>query len=193
LENKTITDMKRSIASWGIVFAAMLLVAGCTKTGKNGDPTDDGNNPDDSPAGRIQGSFMGQGVYTPQGVVVGAQKSCALPAGWESYQKKGTASILVEKITDSTVTMTLKTGPFPKYVFGNVRVRNAGDAVSWGTGSYSVNSQQLILSTGTSKSAYATTQACLVGLPYVYGWDLVGTGTYTYQTIDHVDFEGAKQ
>jgi len=184
--------MKKSIASWGIVFTAMLLFAGCTKTSKPGSPSDPDNPADTSPAGMMAGLFTGQGQYMPQGINLGSYKGCSAPAGWQDNLKKGNASVQVTKVDDNTIKISLKTGPFPGYVFDKVAVQKSGNTVSFASGAYDVDSKLLVMSSRTSKTSYLTTSACLVGLPYVAGWDALGTGSYNFQTIDHVDFQGTK-
>jgi len=158
------------------------------------DGTPGSNTPaDNSAAAKIAGTFEGSGKYMPQGINLGLVKGCTLPSGWESNFKTGNSTIDITKASDSTIMLTLTSGPFPKFSYGPMKVAATDNSVTFPSGSYIISSKKLNFSAYTEYSLYITSNVCLIGLPYLYGFDLLGSGSYSFQTIDHVDFSGTKQ
>lgn len=186
--------MKKRSYSCLLVLISLVIVVGCSKSS---DPTDEIIDPvipqtiQTTLAGKILGFFSGNGKRMPQGVSLGTYTGCVTPTGWEKNLLTGPANATVTRLTDTTVSITLADGPFINNTFTNVRITENGSIISFSVGSYNENSKLLSISANTG--TYITTATCLSGLPYYSGWSALNNGTYTYQTIGHIDFTGTKQ
>lgn len=180
--------MKRSLSSLFIAFVSLCCIcANCRKE----DVVGDTNSQDKSPAGKIAGVFSGTGKKMPNGIFLGNYQGCVTPAGWDNNFITGNATARITKVDDNTINLTLTGGPFTNNTYSNIPVTESGGSIVWGSSYYDENSKLLNIS--YFNGSYISSNACLQGLPYYYGWSALSNGTYGYQTIGHLDFTGKKQ
>jgi hypothetical protein len=143
-----------------------------------------------SDADLMQGIYSGNGQYLPGQINLGVQSTCTtIP--YQSYLQIGAATLSVSKIDDDTVSFQYSSGSFPSIFYPKVVISKNGNIISFYGGTYNTTTKYFSFSGATPNTFYTTTSACLIQLPYVYGYNPLGTG-YTYQTIDHLEFSGTK-
>jgi hypothetical protein len=191
--------MKKNFYFLLFMVISLASLHSCSKSNDPTDKTTDDKTIDQVPpkvvqtalADKISGLFSGSGKRMPQGVLLGTYTGCVAPTGWEKNLLSGSSNATITKVSDNMVSITLAGGPFTNNTFTNVTITENASIISFGFGTYNENSKFLSISAMTG--SYISTGACLSGLPYYSGSSLLNNGSYTYQTIGHVDFTGTKQ
>ncbi|MEI2759098.1 MAG: hypothetical protein V9G42_06640 [Bacteroidia bacterium] len=143
-----------------------------------------------SNADLMQGNYSGNGQYLPGQINLGTNSACTT-FPYSSYLQIGATTLNINKIADDTITLQYSSSAFPSIFYTNTPITKNGNVISFYGGTYNVSTKYFSFSGGTPNTIYMTTSACLIQLPYVYGYNPLGT-LYTYQTIDHLEFSGTK-
>jgi hypothetical protein len=120
----------------------------------------------------------------------------AAPLDYQSKYQSKQSTVNITKLTDTTVTISFLTGPYPVDKYTPVTVKEVGDMISFGSlGFYDTNTQVLLVSGVAPNFGYSTLRACQAGIPFYTavivspppGTDLIG-----YFTIKRYEFSGSK-
>ncbi|MBK9415947.1 MAG: hypothetical protein IPN62_01365 [Flavobacteriales bacterium] len=158
----------------------------CKKVDLGTEPSSNATN-----SGLMAGSYTGNGEYLPGGVNLGTLGGC-VSVPYSSYVQSGSATLVVTAVSDDVATFQYMSGSFPTITYPNESLTRSGNIISFYGGSFNIATGNFSFSGRTPNSFWSTTNACLIQLPYVYGWDLLITGNYTYKTIDHLYYAGIK-
>lgn len=170
-------------------FTCILMLSSCGKDRK--DNIKQGS--EKSSAEIISGTFTGTAKVYPDQVSLGSFKGCVIPPGWEAYFVTGRGRVLITKLTDSTISLSLLGGPLPTLTYKGIKVEKQMNQILFYPGYYDITSKSLFISLSTANSIFTGSPACLKGMPYYSGWDVQLNGTYSYTTHGRADFEGVKQ
>ena len=176
-----------------IIPCTVFLQAGCHKT-ITGIPAPVNL----SVADKIAGLYSGTGKYLPGGINLGNTLVCvAPPADYQSKYQSAPATVNITKLTDSSVTITLLTGPFPKDTYTALTVKESGNLIMFGSlGSYDNNTKALSFSGVAPNFSYSYIKACQIGLPYYYSSGVIlypNPDQIAHYTIKRYEFGGTKQ
>lgn len=114
-----------------ITIVFLLFLLSCKKN--SADPKNNnggGNNL--SIAEKIAGSYTGIGKYLPGNINLGNTIVCIAPTlDYNSLYLDGAATINISKITDSTVKISLLSGPFPLETYDNILLKAVGNNIEF--------------------------------------------------------------
>jgi len=194
-----------------LVTCLTLFIVSCTKDTGSKNDANGNDNTKKSAADLIAGIYTGDGKYLPDGVSLGNYTSCIVPPTLESTFKKGTATVNIIKLTDSTVKVIFSGTVFPTTTIAvwGVTLNNSNTEVSLSSGSflgtllrsgsYDITTKFLTFTNtlGTGDDYLipgGSASDCKIGYPYYLGYDFrPSNGNYQYVTIRHLDFTGTKQ
>lgn len=175
-----------------IILIIITILFSCSKNDAVNSSDGDRNPNDNSPAAIIAGTFSGSGQVLPDNISLGNYKGCIEPPGWKNNFITGQAQVTISKSTDSSVSFVMNGGPFKSNHYSDVRVSEKNGKIEFGFGSYDINSKLLYISRNTAPSVFTGSPACLQGMPYYSGWDVLLDGNYVYTTHGRVEFTGSK-
>ena len=178
--------------SRAIILIIIISLFSCSKNDpvNNSDEDNDSNN--NSPAAIIAGTFSGSGQVLPDNIALGNYKGCVEPQGWKSNFVTGQAQITISKLTDSAISLVMNGGPFKHNSYSDIRVSEKNGKIEFGFGFYDISSKFLSISRNTAPSVFTGSPACLQGMPYYSGWDVLLNGNYVYTTHGRAEFTGYK-
>lgn len=184
------TLLRRSL--YCLAFAGILVTqTGCPGVDKTVSP------PAHLPAAdKIAGMFSGTGKYLPGDISLGNTFACvAPPMDYQLKYQSGAATVNITKLTDSTITITLLTGPFPQDKYTSLIVKENGNVISLGSlGYYDTDTRALSFSGTAPNFNYSYLKNCKTGLPYYYSTSAVpDPNQVAHFTIKRYEFGGVKQ
>ena len=175
-----------------VLVAALFIFPGCTTRDRL-------IMPNVSAADKMAGLFNGTGKYLPGGINLGSTLACqSAPMDYQAKYQSGASSVNITKLTDSTVTISFLSGPYPVDKYSPVLIRESGNMISFGNlGFYDSNTGVLLVSGIAPNFSYSNIRACQVGIPFYNS--LMAPSQYprpdlvSYFTIKRYEFNGVKQ
>lgn len=183
--------MKTKAVKKTCTIICLIVLVSCTK-GKSGNSSNTSSG-DKSPAGLISGTYTGEGKVLPDNVFLGNYYGCVTPTGWENNFSKGQSTVVISKLTDSTIMISMSSSSFNNISRSGYKVINSNNVIDFGSGEFDINSGFLSFSINTANFIFVGSPACTQGMPYYSGWSVLGDGNYGYTTHGRADFTGNKQ
>ncbi len=138
----------------------------------------------------MSGGYSGTTQFLPGQIDLGTLAACDSVA-YVGHLHLGSANLVVTAVSDTSISLQFSSALYPTITFPNVPIQRTGQQINFANGYYGVDNRHLYFFGFTPNSTYQTTDACLIQLPYVYGWDPNGTG-FDYKTIEHLEFFGVQ-
>ena len=159
--------------------------------------------PNLSAAEKVVGLFKGSGSYLPGGLSLGNTVVCTTPAkDYRTLFETGNATINILKLTDSTVTINLTSGPFPQDSYSPVKLTENGSAIIFSLGNlfsagfFDTNTKAISFSARAPNFSYTFLRNCQNGMPYYSSTSVIlfpNPDQIGHFTIKRYEFGGTKQ
>jgi hypothetical protein len=186
------------------IFIGVFLFASCTKSSV--DPSSNNLTKTTAPASladQISGTFTGTGKNMPSAVIIGSSlNGCITPPELNNYLETGTAQLDISKVSDSTVRITFIGGPFTASESYLENITKSGNSIILRAGlpeealTYDISTKEISVGVDTPTyfdNTLVFSSACQQGLPYYFGFLIIGTNKIDFESLGYAEFSGTKQ